>query len=115
MDQRSTHEADEARRRVLFNSIEEMELEHLINSYGVGVDCHSKFYQICVLLRDADRIRRFSDKCDAAYKELLEAKDRVQQVLVLHEHAVEPLAYTCKSTGPYHMPLIKAWGASHQS
>jgi hypothetical protein len=45
------HEADEARIRESFNSIEEMDLELIVNRYGVGVDCHGRFFQICALAR----------------------------------------------------------------
>lgn len=51
MDPRSMHEADEARIRESFNSIEEMDLELIVNRYGVGVDCHGRFFQICALAR----------------------------------------------------------------
>jgi hypothetical protein len=51
MDLRSTHEADEARIRDSSNSIEEVDLELIVNRYGIGVDCHSRFFQICALVR----------------------------------------------------------------
>lgn len=36
MDVRSTHDADEARIRESFNSIEEVDLELIVNRYGFG-------------------------------------------------------------------------------
>jgi hypothetical protein len=33
------------------NSIEEVDLEPIVNSYGIGVDCHSRFFQVCAPAR----------------------------------------------------------------
>ena len=40
------------------------------------------------------------------------AKARVVAWLGGFDIGAEPLKYTCESTGPYHMPLIKAWEGS---
>ena len=72
MESRSTHVAQEARRRVSFNSTEEVGLESIVHSYGIGVDCHSRFFAICALARQADRITKYQDTCDADYHEIID-------------------------------------------
>jgi hypothetical protein len=48
-----------------------------VNRYGIGVDCHSRFFQICALARRDDVVLKYKDKCDAACSDLIECKARV--------------------------------------
>ena len=82
-----------------------------LNQYGVGVDCHSSFFQICVLIPHAGEYRKFEWKAPAVWNKLRAAQEEVLRVL--REHGIElasgDLRYTCESTGQYHMPLCLAW------
>jgi transposase len=83
----------------------------VLNQYGVGVDCHSEFFQICVLIVDGREHRRFEQKVLARWNELRAAQAWVLRALREHSIDVAPseLRYTCESTGQYHMPLCLAW------
>jgi transposase len=83
-----------------------------LNEYGVGVDCHSGFFQICVLIPNDRELKKVEQKVPALWSAL-----RAAQAWVLHtlreqgiEVAPSELRYTCESTGQYHMPLCLAWG-----
>jgi transposase len=81
--------------------------------YGVGVDCHSGFFQICVLIPNAREYRKLEQKVLARWDELRAAKAWVLRALQEHgiEVAPDELRYTCESTGQYHMPLCLAFRA----
>jgi transposase len=82
-----------------------------LDQYGVGVDCHSGFFQICILVPDRGGRREWEQKVPALWDELRAAHARILRVLADHGIEVEPgeLRYTCESTGQYHMPLCLAW------
>jgi transposase len=82
-----------------------------LHRYGVGVDCHSRFFQLCVLIPDGTEIVKIERKVPALWPELRAAKDWLLRTLREHDIAVSPsdLRYTCESTGQYHMPLCLAW------
>ena len=82
-----------------------------LHQYGVGVDCHSRFFQVCVLIPSGTEIIQIERKVPALWPELRAAKDWLlhvlaEQGLVL---SASDLRYTCESTGQYHMPLCLAW------
>jgi transposase len=83
----------------------------VLNQYGVGVDCHSNFFQICVLIPNHFEIQKFELKVCALWSELRNGLNWV--LLALEKHGIEiapsELRYTCESTGQYHMPLCQAW------
>jgi hypothetical protein len=88
-----------------------------IHPYGVGVDCHARFYQVTLLVRDAERdtALRYEWTVPTAVPALMEAKAKVLETLAEHdclppEPADDTLRYTCESSGPYHKPLLNAWG-----
>ena len=82
-----------------------------LHRYGVGVDCHSRFFQVCVLIPDGTEIVKIERKVPALWPELRTAKAWLLRTLMEHGIAVSPsdLRYTCESTGQYHMPLCLAW------
>jgi transposase len=82
-----------------------------LHRYGVGVDCHSRFFQICALIPDGTEIVKIERQVPALWPELRAAKDWLLRTLREHGIAVPPsdLRYTCESTGQYHMPLCLAW------
>jgi transposase len=86
-----------------------------IAPYGIGVDCHSRFYQICLLVREPASetgALRYDWDCPADIPSLSAARSQLLELLALHgiEVTVGTLAYTCESSGPYHKPLLNAWG-----
>jgi hypothetical protein len=82
-----------------------------LHRYGVGVDCHSRFFQVCVLIPNDTEIVKIEQKVPALWPELRAAKAWLLDTLSEHNITVSPpeLRYTCESTGQYHMPLCLAW------
>ena len=82
-----------------------------LHQYGVGVDCHSRFFQVCVLIPNGTEIVRFERHVPALWPELRAAKAWILATLREHDIDVSPsdLRYTCESTGQYHRPLCLAW------
>ena len=82
-----------------------------LHRYGVGVDCHSRFFQICVLIPQGTEILRWERTMPALWPELCATKAWVLQSLMEHGLNISQsdLRYTCESTGQYHMPLCLAW------
>jgi transposase len=82
-----------------------------LHPYGVGVDCHSRFFQICVLIPGGTEIIKIERRVPALWPELRTAKAWILRTLL--EHGIDVpasgLRYTCESTGQYHMPLCLAW------
>jgi len=65
---------------------------------------------VCALARQADKALRWQQRCDADYDDLIAVKDACTCWLVKTGILPVPFRYTCESTGPYHKPLIRAWG-----
>jgi transposase len=82
-----------------------------LHRYGVGVDCHSRFFQVCVLIPNGTQIVKIEHKVPALWPELRAAKAWLLRTLLEHGINLSPsdLRYTCESTGQYHMPLCLAW------
>jgi hypothetical protein len=82
-----------------------------LHRYGVGVDCHSRFFQVCLLIPDGTLIVKLECRVPALWPELRAAQAWVLRELLERGIAVSPtdLRYTCESTGQYHMPLCLAW------
>ena len=59
MDIPSTYGAEPARIRESFTSTEEVDLELIVNRYGAGVDCHSRFFQVYALARNGDSVLKY--------------------------------------------------------
>lgn len=86
-------------------------LTQVIHPYGVGIDTHSKFIQVCVLVDSGSGITRYEDEFPTTWEGLVRSHEwamtRTKQGGYL-EHA-EKLRYTIESTGCYHLPVILAW------
>jgi transposase len=82
-----------------------------LHRYGVGVDCHSRFFQVCVLIPNGTQIVKIEHKVPALWPELRAASAWIVRTLMEHDIELSPsdLRYTCESTGPYHLPLCLAW------
>jgi hypothetical protein len=77
----------------------------------VGVDCHSRFFQLCLLIPEGARLTKLERPVPASWPELRAARDWLLRALGERGIAVDApdLRYTCESTGLYHMPLCLAW------
>jgi transposase len=82
-----------------------------LNDYGLGVDCHSGFFQICVLVSTEKSLLTHEITVRAVWPELMKAKHTVLSALALHgvDAAEDDLRYTLESTGQYHKPICLAW------
>jgi transposase len=82
-----------------------------LHRYGVGVDCHSRFFQVCVLIPNGTQIVKIERKVPALWPELRAANAWILRTLMEYGIVVSSceLRYTCESTGQYHMPLCLAW------
>src|SRR5262249_45372709 len=76
-----------------------------------GVDCHSRFFQICVLIPGGSQLVQIERRVPALWPELRAAMAWIVRTLREQGIDVPPssLRYTCESTGQYHMPLCLAW------
>src|SRR5271157_2827570 len=81
----------------------------VMERYGVGVDVHSRFIAVCVLLRGgADGLATVHEKqfC-VSWPEPKEACAWAADVAGVPES--EKLRYCIESTGCYHMPVLLCW------
>lgn len=111
---RAPHEQGHAPREGVRVPIEQGELVQTLKLYGVGIDCHSKFIQVCVLVRDTDIcVRRWEQEFSTAWPALRAAADWASRIILQQSPdpfvLEEPLAFTLESTGTYHLPVIKAF------
>jgi hypothetical protein len=48
-----------------------VDLELIVDRYGVGVDCHSRFFQVCALARNGDSVLKYkfskSESCTRSH------------------------------------------------
>ena len=72
-----------------------------LHRYGVGVDCHSRFFQVCVLIPNGTEIVQIEHKVPALWPEVRAAKARMLETLREPSLDMSPsdLRYTCESTG----------------
>ena len=95
------------------DSCQGVEVQHL-RSYGLGIDCHSRFLAICVHVRNNHRILRYSCEADTDWDSLVAAKEWVLNTIRTYSDPVpdlkKPLHYVIEATSTYHMPVLLAWG-----
>ena len=83
-----------------------------LNNYGVGIDCHSKFIQVCVLVKHGNEIRQYEETFETSWVRMKQAKDWIFKIIQeksLPTVKPEPFSYTLESTSTYHLPIIKAF------
>jgi len=83
--------------------------------YGIGIDCHRSFIEVCVFVRTSDSIRKYENTYSTGWKTLGDARDWARTIIrIKSSPTIEPdvLRYTIESTSTYHMPIIKAWGGN---
>jgi transposase len=83
--------------------------------YGVGIDTHRDFIQVCVLVREGAVIRMYESEHQTTWEGLVNAgKWAVKTIKEKSMPAIEPepLRYAIESTSTYHLPVIKAINGS---
>lgn len=82
-----------------------------IRPYGVGIDTHSRFIQVCVIVLHHGRCKLFEREFATSWPELINA--RSWSFAVLRKHSVVPddleWSYCIESTGCYHLPVLRAF------
>lgn len=91
------------------------ELMQVAKEYGVGIDTHSKFIYVAVIVRVNYEMRRFDMTFETSWHQLLKAREWIIQILstkpvppITKERDIEHFHYTIESTGTYHYPVIRA-------
>jgi transposase len=85
-------------------------VEHqVLEPYGVGIDCHSKFVAVCVLVQRKGRVERLEKSFPVDWPSLTAARSWAVAAIG-GSRAAEPLRYCIESTGCYHMPVLRSWG-----
>src|SRR3954462_8559926 len=81
--------------------------------YGVGVDCHSQFVEVCVLVPDTGReMHKLSFAAPLLPDQLVGAKAKVCSFLRSHGQEPANLCYALESSGAYHYPGCRSWQGS---
>ena len=87
-----------------------------IKEYGIGIDCHSKFIEVCVRYRDGDVFRKAQHTFNTDWTSLLDGYNWCHKILREKANPVpnldEPLHYLLESTANYHTPVCMAWGGT---
>ena len=86
---------------------------HTTKSYGIGIDCHSKFIQVSVLAKRDFRIYEYRREFGTDWKSLVEAKQWCIAVLgtcsippiTFGDDSTIPFHYCIESTSNYHQPI----------
>ena len=81
--------------------------------YGVGIDCHSKFLEINVLVKRGSGYFEYCLQADTTWAAIKDAYNWVIHVLQTCAdppvQLSEPLHYCIESTSTYHLPVLLAW------
>lgn len=91
-----------------------------INAYWVGVDCHSKFIQVCVLLPTAQGTKRREKEFSTRWQDLVGAGNWARQQISSDAGAAAELLergfrYTLESTGTYHLEYYRVSTSTERS
>lgn len=83
--------------------------------YGVGIDTHRDFIQVCVLVREGSTIRMYESEHRTTWEGLVDAGKWTRGII--REKSIpttepDPLRYAIESTSTYHLPVTKAMGGT---
>ena len=96
-----------------FNNDDDIES---IKEYGIGIDCHSKFIEVCIRYRNERMIQKAQARFSTNWDDLIAARNWCLKTLETKAVPVpdlsEPLHYLVESTANYHMPVCMAWGGN---
>ena len=83
------------------------------NKYGIGIDVHSKFLVISVLVRRKEKVILFTRQFDTSYDDIKKAKEWAISVIERHSKprvkVGKSLNYCIESTATFHMPVLHVW------
>lgn len=80
--------------------------------FGVGVDCHSRFIQVCVYVQTPSaEYLRYEETFLTTWEQLSAAERWARAIVEAAGQSVPPtgLPFTLESTGCYHIPVCLAW------
>ena len=87
-----------------------------VKEYGIGIDCHSKFIEVCVRYHSGSGIRKAQAHFSTNWDDLVAARDWCIDVLRTKADPIPdmsgPLHYLVESTANYHTPVCMAWGGN---
>ena len=87
-----------------------------IKEYGIGVDCHLKFIEVCVRYRNGSTIQKSQSHFSTDWNSLVAGKEWCLKILGTKTNPVpdltQPFHYLVESTANYHMPVCIAWGGT---
>ncbi len=88
-------------------STDELESCQIIDTYGIGIDCHSRFIQLCILINRSDSIKKVEGTFTTDPGDLFKCRGFIREVL--KENGLEDydFHYCIESTGTYHYPVIR--------
>ena len=99
-----------------FNEIQDDDDIEYVKEYGIGIDCHSRFIEICVRYRNGSLIQKAQGHFSTNWNDLLAGRDWCIQILKTKANPSPdlstPLHYLVESTANYHMPVCMAWGGN---
>jgi transposase len=85
-----------------------------VKEYGIGIDCHSKFIEVCVRYRKGKVIHKSQSQFSTKWDDLVSARNWCINVLKTKADPIpdlsEPIHYLVESTASYHMPVCMAFG-----
>jgi transposase len=86
----------------------------ILRPYGVGIDTHSRFIQVCVMYQfkapsGTTTVRKHEKEFPTHWNSLVAARRWVLGILGALAQP-DTLRYCIESTGTYHFPVLKAWG-----
>lgn len=83
-------------------------------AYGIGIDCHSQFIQVSVIVKRDLRTFEYRHEFGTDWKSLVYARDwSITIINSCSSPAVDmtkPIHYCIESTSTYHLPVIMSWG-----
>lgn len=85
-----------------------------LRTYGIGIDTHSKFIHVCVMVHDGASVKKYEHPFNTTWNQLVMARNWAEDILrtksnpPLTEADIQEFRYTIESTGCYHFPVLKA-------
>ena len=96
-----------------FDTIPDGDDIEYVKEYGIGIDCHSKFIEVCVRYRNGKLIQKAQGHFSTEWNSLVAAREWCIDILRTKADPIpdlsEPLHYLVESTASYHMPVCMAF------
>lgn len=98
-----------------FNEIPDDADAEYVKEYGIGIDCHSRFIEVCVRYRNGKHIQKAQSSFSTEWNGLVAARDWCLAILrskadPTPDLSEQPIHYLVESTASYHMPVCMAFG-----